>query len=63
MVIPDPLKHARMETPEYENLGASGFEKSILPVYSISGLLAGMILACKLKVSKEDTIISGIRTA
>jgi len=40
-----PVKQALIETPEYENLGANGLEKSILPVYSISELLAGIVSA------------------
>jgi hypothetical protein len=40
--ITGPVKQARIETPEYENFGARGSEKSILPVYSINGLSAGM---------------------
>jgi len=38
-----PVKHARIETPEYENVGESGLVKSILPVYSMELLLAGMV--------------------
>jgi hypothetical protein len=38
-----PEKQALIDTPEYENFGDSGFEKSILPVYSIAELLAGIV--------------------
>ena len=37
--MPVPSKQALMETPEYENRGDNGFVKSILPVYSMNGLL------------------------
>lgn len=43
MAILVPVKHALMDTPEYENAGARGSEKSILPVYSIELLLAGIV--------------------
>ena len=44
-----PVKYALMETPEYENRGASGTEKSIRPGYSISGSVAGMVSAAVTK--------------
>ena len=56
MEIPVPRKQALTETPEYENSGANGFEKSILPVYSISGLLALIVsetVANALPIARE----------
>jgi hypothetical protein len=40
-----PEKQALIDTPEYENFGANGLEKSILPVYSIAASLAGIVFA------------------
>jgi hypothetical protein len=38
-----PRKQALTEIPEYENSGDSKFEKLIRPVYSMNGLLAGIV--------------------
>jgi hypothetical protein len=47
-----PLKDALMDTPEYENSGASRFAKSIRPVYSIRLSDAGMVSADAVKTDK-----------
>jgi hypothetical protein len=55
-----PMKHALMDTPEYENAGEFGFEKSIRPVYSINPLFAGIVSkeSAKHRVEEMSEIIS-----
>ena len=48
-----PVNAALTETPEYANLGAAGFVKSILPVYSMSESVAGIVIVPWLKTAFE----------
>jgi hypothetical protein len=38
-----PVKFAMTDVPDHDKTGASGFEKSILPVYRIFGSFAGIV--------------------